>query len=213
MNLSYLKDYEEQLANKGFVYGTGRISTDHQYQYISIPKNASSSTVKLLELNNWQPSNYTTLFHKHQYLIIIRDPVERWVSGIAEYIYGHIASYTRPGIQFINDYSKAIENLIFDQIVFDDHTMPQYYFYTREPFNSSEATFMWMCQNLHEKIKNVFDLKTFQMYNENISIHNNDKKLIKDFFQDKIESNVTLKTKIKNRYRRDYEIFEKISII
>jgi hypothetical protein len=101
------------------------------YIYINIPKNASS----------WMKNNFGGWFYNFRtnkfdqsvpsevedllknpnpptYVIILRDPIERWLSGAAQAFYE--CPPDDPG--FFMNYS---DNLIFNTIVFDEHTAPQ----------------------------------------------------------------------------------------
>lgn len=105
--------------------------TNTNYIYINIPKNASS----------WMKNNFGGWFYNFRtnkfdqpvpsevedllknpnppvYVIILRDPIERWLSGAAQAFFE--CSPDDPG--FFMNYS---DDLIFNTIVFDEHTAPQ----------------------------------------------------------------------------------------
>jgi len=105
--------------------------TNTNYIYINIPKNASS----------WMKNNFGGWFYNFRtnkfdqilppevedllknpnppvYVIILRDPIERWLSGAAQAFFE--CSPDDPG--FFMNYSN---DLIFNTIVFDEHTAPQ----------------------------------------------------------------------------------------
>lgn len=101
------------------------------YIYINIPKNASS----------WMKNNFGGWFYNFRtnkfgqpvpsevealllnpnppiYVIVLRDPIERWLSGAAQAFFE--CPPDDPG--FFMNYS---DDLIFNTIVFDEHTAPQ----------------------------------------------------------------------------------------
>jgi hypothetical protein len=102
--------------------------------YVNIPKNASSwakhhMTGKLFnyvtktfytkpgvpfkQIPRW-PSELTTI----QYLVILRDPIDRWITGLAQYLQGWGPDYPL----HVNNIDW---NMVFDQVMFDSHTQPQ----------------------------------------------------------------------------------------
>jgi hypothetical protein len=97
---------------------------DTNLMYIYIPKNATSWTKPNLLDWKWENYNYhkDNFYHKTA-IIVLRDPVDRWVSGIAEYLYLYHRNL-KPGSHL----PIGILDLIFDKVSFDDHTERQIYF-------------------------------------------------------------------------------------
>jgi len=108
-------------------------TTDTNYIYINIPKNASS----------WMRQNFGGWFYNFRsntffqqdvlaaakspilhasnppvYVIILRDPISRWLSGSAQAFFS--CSPSSP--DFFMNYS---DDLLFNTVVFDEHTAPQ----------------------------------------------------------------------------------------
>ena len=123
-----------------FSIGGGMLSADKSYVMINIPKNASSYVSTWLNENGWSFIDYT----HHQDLVskvktvgvILRDPIQRFITGFTQYLVSYIVSppwhQTSYGFneEDIKQYGPAIERIMTDVgILFDDHTMPQYYFY------------------------------------------------------------------------------------
>ena len=67
---------------------------------------------------------------KHVHVLCcLRDPVDRWVAGISEYLDRYWNND--------NDIKcQATLKLIQDRVIFDDHTEVQHYFYSVFPHNS-----------------------------------------------------------------------------
>ena len=87
---------------------------DKSITFVHIPKNASSFVKGwLLRSGNFTHSD--SLVIADHYLITLRDPIERWVSGIA---------------QFMNVESNQQLTLheLVEQVTVDDHTELQTYF-------------------------------------------------------------------------------------
>lgn len=108
----------QQWQAKGHVYGECMSSRDTDLMYVHIPKNASSWTKPNFKDFGWEFYNYhdDELYNKTA-IVVLRDPIERWISGIAEYF----ALYHS---DFIMHDLEAMD-LIFDRVVFDDHTERQ----------------------------------------------------------------------------------------
>jgi hypothetical protein len=87
----------------------------NNYTYINIPKNASSWMKKYF---NGREYNYINNPIDSTFVVVLRDPISRWVSGAAQVFAG--CSPESPHF-FLN----IGFNLIFDHIVFDEHTAPQ----------------------------------------------------------------------------------------
>ena len=126
-----------------FSIGGGMLSPDKSYVMINIPKNASSFTGTWLNENGWAYINFV----HHEDLIsrvktvgvILRDPIQRFCTGFTQYFKSNIVSppwhdnNISLNIEDITQMWTVIERIMCDVgILFDDHTMPQYYFH--EPF-------------------------------------------------------------------------------
>ena len=76
----------ELWESRGHIQGQCMSHADSQYMYINIPKNASSWTKPNLLDHSWEFYNYRTDNLDKQALVVLRDPVDRWISGIAEFL-------------------------------------------------------------------------------------------------------------------------------
>ena len=126
-------------------YGGGWLSPDRKHFYVSIPKNASSFLGNWLTENGWNIFNFKDMNTFDQDLgtnqlesvvVVLRDPIERFISGFAQYVKGNILSplfsdndraFT---IEDVRQHWPAIERIMADVgPFFDDHTWPQYYYH------------------------------------------------------------------------------------
>lgn len=108
---------------RGHVFGECWSSPNTDLMYVNIPKNATSWTKPNLQDWGWEPYNFhiDNLYHKTA-IVVLRNPVERWASGIAEYLYLYHRDWP------MDAFSKEMLDLIFDKVAFDDHTEKQVYF-------------------------------------------------------------------------------------
>jgi hypothetical protein len=96
------------------------------YVYVNIPKNASSWLKAQIDGPYF---NYITDSRPESiYVVALRDPIERWISGAAQSFVG--CSPENPWF-FLN----LGFNAIFDHVVFDEHTAPQKLFLTNIDFD------------------------------------------------------------------------------
>jgi hypothetical protein len=87
----------------------------NNYIYVNIPKNASSW---MKEKFNRREYNYINDPIDATFIVVLRDPVSRWISGAAQAFVG--CSPQSPYF-FLN----IGFNAIFDHVVIDEHTAPQ----------------------------------------------------------------------------------------
>lgn len=123
-----------------FSIGGGMLSPDSSYVMINIPKNASSYFSTWLNENGWSYIDYThheDLVSKVKVVgVILRDPIQRFITGFTQYFVSYIIhppwhDNADPfHAEDVEKYWPVIERMMADVgILFDDHTMPQYYFH------------------------------------------------------------------------------------
>jgi hypothetical protein len=206
----------------GHRVGTCYVSSNYPIVYIPITKNAHTwATSYFSDILHWQMKhdecmrvydslawhiNSTIQYHKK--IVILRNPIGRWMSGIVQYFYTHFDDDVE-----ITDH---IINYLFSKIHFDEHTLPQINFLHNLELASID--FFDMDDNLEVKLN---DYLKNQITNEYvpipITLHKN--KTSSKMIQDKklyaiIRKNVTynrnLRQKIHDFYKQDYELLESI---
>ena len=221
----------QQLVERGFGYGTGQLNADCSRFLVSIPKNASSSLVDLLVTNGWSTAvvgdncNWSNV---KELIIVLRDPVERWVSGIVQYIHTYILyvhgpntpklahetptqfDYDMSAEKFIDQYNQVSERLLFDVINrFDDHVWPQTDFF-KDLLPGVTRTYFYLDQNFNRKISQYLNLDLNSMPHHNNSDSNIEKKTLQQFIQQRLIVRPELKQRIVNAYSQDYELINQI---
>ena len=140
-------------------------------------------------------------------IVILRDPLERWVSGFATYAASWICSAGYGSDHFVQDYTPLVERIIFDQIVFDDHTTEQVKFI--EQINKRHhITYFRLNSNLEKNLENFFNRK-FDLNNaieRNVGEDVYDTKNIANYLRDRLQQDPQLKAKIIKRYEIDYQL-------
>lgn len=120
--------------------------------YIPIPKNASWFMRLFLGLNiGWDPYHNDTSYifnyekeKRDKFIVVLRDPYERWISGVLEYV-----RFTHDAVSWE---SKHVLDFICHRIVLDDHTEPQVNFI--EGLDTENIIFFKVDKNLEYNLSN-----------------------------------------------------------
>ena len=95
--------------------------------YINIPKNASNWGKTAFEGKlKWRETNYhddNLLKQGYTAIVFLRDPLDRWCSGMAEYVSKD--SYNSSLFTYQLEKQKLAEEIINTTIAFDEHTVEQ----------------------------------------------------------------------------------------
>ena len=100
-------------------YGSCRVITeqDRDWVFVNIPKNASSWMIRAF--GRGREANYLdTAQRPRHYIVVLRDPVDRWISGFAQVQVGTTPWHS-------SHYQQRGWDSIFNQVIFDNHTEPQ----------------------------------------------------------------------------------------
>ena len=167
--------------------------------YVNIPKNASSFIKEELLSLGWQFGHY----HGHTgtiKLVVLRDPVDRWCSGIAQFY----------GLYFQDKKRLTDEELklIFDLVVLDDHTEKQGYFLNQ--IDTDDCVFFKFGETLNKSlhtflnqynINNTFLVRTIPTFS-NLPI--------KSQIKQELISNEKYVKRIQQFYHQDYALINQI---
>ena len=200
--------FTEYYKNKGHVFGECLSRPDTDLMYVNIPKNASSWTKPNLKDWGWQHYNYhnDNLYHKHA-LVVLRDPVERWLSGIAEYMYLYHNDIDT------NEFSTCFFDLVFDRIAFDDHTEQQVLFLEKLNFNN--CTFFWCGPTYRELFSQFLTIHNmpnqYNNYNyQHVTEQSPKRKKFKEIFKQTLEKNSKYITQLDWYFANDYKLIRSI---
>jgi len=204
------------------------ISDSSEYGYILISKNASSYCRSFFTTGcNWTYDRYEN-FPDTKFIVCLRDPISRWVSGICEYFYRYHRSF--------NIKNPQVLKFISERLIFDEHTEPQVNFISEEIYasnniknmnltgiyrklidlnrliffkvndNLSDNMYMFAANEL--KVDITFRNKEKKSYNTTDEIP--DKKRNADILYDYLESKPDVIDKIKKLYADDYKLIENV---
>jgi hypothetical protein len=213
---------------------------------VNIPKNASSwvkhhtlgasfnyHTQKFSENNepvyNIDVSTLTPALQNARYVVILRDPVNRWITGLAQYLQGYAP-----------DHPLHINNvdwdMIFNTVVFDGHTRSQCKFIKGidhskiiwlrcdDTLAKNYGTIMEQFTGTPFKIttedqdpNNVFNITKKKLPAVICSLSKPDSfttespQFIVDRISEKLASNPDYLHKLRHFYKKDYELFDTVN--
>jgi hypothetical protein len=180
---------------------------DADIMYVNVPKNASSWTKPNLLDFGWEFYNYhDDGLNKHA-LVVLRDPVERWLSGIAEYL---VLWQPRMNNE---DFTHGVIDIFFDRICFDDHTELQVKFL--HGLDTNNCTFFWCDEHYRANFSqymseysgkpNKYYKYDYQHVSETDQPRNNFKELFRNLAKDSGRME-----KIKNYFEADYNLINQV---
>ena len=194
--------------HRGHIFGQCHYHSDKDLIYVNIPKNASSWTKNNLESLGFSIKNY----HKFKWydktaIVPLRDPVERWVSGIAQYLNKFHPSVTP------NEMTPFALNLIFDRVTIDLHTEFQLYFI--QGLDVEKCVFFKVDENYRELIGSYLNEQGFDNNLKNSPLRNTtievpDKQRWLEFFQSLLDNNSKYQDTIKKYYKKDYDLINQV---
>jgi hypothetical protein len=186
----------DRWAHLGHRLGECWVDSSARTTYIHIPKNASSYIKGcVLSTNKWQHSD--TLVQNEKYLVALRDPVDRWTSGMAQY-------------QINSNQFDLSDEEIFNTITFDDHTEQQLYFL--EGVNLLSCDFILVNDQLTTTLNKWFTEK-YSITVDHLPKYNSSEGVkleIKQRLTDTLKQNPNLMSKLKEHFRIDYELINRV---
>jgi len=206
--------FHQHWEPKGHTFGTCMSREDIDLMYVNIPKNASSWTKPNLLDHHWEFYNYhyDHMYHKHA-MVVLRDPIERWLSGICEYF----TQYHR-NID-VAQFNSAFYDLIKEQITFDDHSEKQVYFI--EGLNPEKTTFFWCDTDYrlyfsqflrNQGVPNAEKYANYDYQHTTEDRRDGDTKrsTFKKIFQPLLDDSAFV-DRLKQHYAKDYELISKVT--
>ena len=201
------------------------VSPGLTHAWINIPKNASSFCQKVFDDNGWTMCHTDDLVdgillaHTIKKIVVLRDPVERWISGFAQCMADH---HTKDVLELLDNHAFW-ETLRFNP-VFDDHTEYQHRFigaaqnvkYINMQSRNTENSISdpnRFYRDLTEFVRNAGGTSEFQYWKEPINPAENDSEKIAIYTKLRaiIKENKDCYTILKNAHRKDYELYNTLT--
>lgn len=186
---------DNKWAHLGHALGECWNDPNKSITFIHIPKNASSFLKECL-IGTGQFRQTQSLVQANSYLIALRDPIDRWISGISQFLSSES-----------NQHFTLLE--LTNTITFDDHTELQTYFL--QGIDLDKATFLRVDQNLRKNIQKWLKENSYPTrYIGNVPMHNQGDEKIKNRISDMIDGNSQIKLKLVKHYDKDYKLINKV---
>jgi hypothetical protein len=198
-------------VRRGYVTGTCMYHSELKKCYINIPKNASSFIRETFKDVGWKHMHLGMHMDIDNYIVILRDPIERWITGIAQHITSNVLGENFGSTHYLEQNNELVNRLIFDQVVFDDHTEQQSWFL--EPFDLKDAVFFYCDANLNRNLDSYF-ANRFQLMNKpyvNTSASQFDNSNLVKHFKTLVYNNKTYYNRIKSYFLRDYDLINSVN--
>lgn len=205
--------WKNQYIDRGFIPGGMFVKND--FVYIPIPKNSSSYIGQILLKNGWKIDNFLiTDLNKKKIIVLLRNPTDRWLSGMAQYMCSTLLKNGRTSSDIVNNWNSVIQDLIFDQVIFDDHTEKQVYFINSIP--RENCIFFDSVKQPEQTIKNYLvsqgiDLNVDIDLDRNQTQGNEHKQLLVNFLRSQLIENPNLANTLTNTYQEDYKLWNAIT--
>jgi len=206
------------------------ISPDNKQFIVNIPKNASSYVSNWTERSRWKNAVVTddTWLDLDEIVVVLREPLSRWVSGMSQYLKTYILcpigpngpvfpgmrsgaeDYAMTADDFIAVYNQSTERLIFDNVFrFDDHVWPQHDFYEHIRPNLPRRYFL-LDKNFDANFASGLALEFIDNLDRNDGSADINTKKLQEFLQHRLNTRPELRERVQRAYARDYEIIKQI---
>ncbi len=209
--------------------GSGLISPDGSRFLLNIAKNASSFMLDLVSRHGWTAviKGQEDLAVK-EVIVVLRDPVERWVSGVSQYIQTRILStvgpngpiydaaeatahdYSMTAQDFISQYTDATERLLFDRLDrLDDHVWPQSEFIEGVLVNAPRR-YIFMNSQFEQQVADVLGMTILDDLDYHRGADHANIACLQEFFQGIINQRSDLLRRVVRAYRQDYTLINEV---
>lgn len=223
---------EQLLARRGFGYGSGIIKNNATKFIVNIPKNASSYVLDwCTKQSEWSSAivgdscDWNTV---NEVIVILRDPLDRWISGAAQYLTSYVLNVTGaydtasgPGPhdqymtadEFIKNYNPIVERILFDQLSnLDDHVWPQIDFF-KDLLVDVPRTYFYLDNKLVEKLSRHLSLTPLAAVDRNSGADNPETLKIQNFLKNRLVVRPELINRIKKNYIQDYKLINQVNFL
>lgn len=218
----------EQLKNKGYGYGSGVLSPDYSQFIVNIPKNASSYILDWSSRYGWGTTeilNNSNQQHVKEVIVVLRDPLQRWISGIGQYLTSYVLNVTGAyswetgpgpndqqisGDEFVSQYNQVVERLLFDNLErHDDHVWPQCEFF-ENLLPNVPRTYFYLDQTFETKFSNYLNFNVIDGLDRNQGDTNPNTEKVQQFIKSRLNIRPELKQRVMAAYAQDYKLIKEV---
>ena len=216
------------LIARGFGYGSGVIDPEHGRFIVNIPKNASSYMLDWANRYGWAAAIATDHVSIKELIVILRDPVDRWISGISQYITTYIQSVHGPNGPvrddmiiteqdyylsadiFMAQYTDLTERLFIDSASrFDDHVWPQWEI-IHGLLPGAKRTYFYLDSGFNQRVARYLGFQDLPGLDRNQGSNNPEQRRIQQFFQNRLQTRPELRQRLIKHYDQDYQLISSV---
>lgn len=198
----------EHLQSRGYQPGGGLISPSGVF-YLNIPKNASTYITNILKSNDWRYSSTAEWAQIQQCVVVLRDPIDRWISGFATYASSWLLGSGYGSDHFLEDYNPLVERLIFDNVTFDDHTTAQSAYVAQLP--AVPVTYFKLNKNIISDISQGLNINLdVKPVDANVSENNYDQRQITQLIRARVDQDPVLKARLFEHFKCDFDLINRV---
>jgi hypothetical protein len=205
------KPFKLNYNNDKVFFGTCYAQEHFSVMYVPIEKNVTKVIRSMLATKEFKEYNFYEL-EKFTVpsVIILRDPIERWVTGLVEFL----LIKSKSNLKHLEQ-RKITSLTIFKKIVFDVHTFPQTWFFRGL---GPQCEFIWFDENHKPEFIETVSKKFNQHGIENTwnsveypydAMSEQRYELIQ-FYKNVLKDDPNLLEKIKNFYAEDYKLINSV---
>jgi hypothetical protein len=204
--------------HRGYISGTCMFHDPTRLCYLNIPKNASTFLKENLIKHEWVMLHNSVRRVRRETtntIVILRDPIDRWFTGIAQHITTNLFGKDYGSSHFLEQANELTNRLIVDQVVFDDHTEQQSWFIEEFGQFLINPTYFYCDQHLNKNLDHWFTARNldYQLSNQapvNVSKHSYDNKNLIDYFKNIVYNNTMYEIHLAEHYQQDYDLISTV---
>jgi hypothetical protein len=197
-----------------YFFGSCLVSHSVDFMYVPIEKNVTKVVRSILLRKQFQEDNFhDAKKYNTPAMIILRDPVDRWISGIVEYLL-LVYMDTRQSLNNITRHQLTPQK-VFDQLIFDAHTFPQSWFLRGI---TAPCDYIWFDE---DKKSHLIDTVSKYLAKHGINVNGTEygydqslvsaeKQSLTKQYKDLLANDADLLHRVKNFYADDYRLIESI---
>lgn len=218
----------EQLKKKGYGYSSGVLSPDGSQFVVNIPKNASSYILDWAGKHHWHATeiaNHPTAHTVEEMIVVLRDPLSRWISGMGQYLTSYVLNVTGAyswetgpgpddqflsGDEFIAQYNPVVERLLFDNLDrHDDHVWPQIEFF-ENLLPGVPRKYFYIDQTFNDQFGQYLNFQHIDGLDSNSGTTNPHTEKVQQFIKGRLNIRPELKQRVIDAYARDYKLIQEV---
>jgi hypothetical protein len=158
-------------------------------------------------------------------IVCVRDPVQRWISGVGQYLTSYVLNVTGgyswetgpgsddqqiSGDDFVANYNQVVERLLFDNLSrLDDHVWPQIEFF-ENLLPAVPRKFFYIDQDFDCCIGEYLGFSPVDNLDRNRADSNPDTHKIQTFIRHRLNTRPELEQRVIKAYARDYELIKQV---